>query len=93
MEASMHCPLCGELERALEARRSEYIQASSLASRSVSSKFAAYMNVEMERALNELQEHRSVCLINANELKPLPVVIQFRKQSEPHRAGVVESVA
>jgi hypothetical protein len=89
----MHCLLCRNLEQALVARRSEFIEASSLASRSFSTKFAAYMNVEMERALNELQDHRSVCLINANERQPSPVVIQICKTSTPHHVGAAQSVA
>jgi hypothetical protein len=76
----MRCLICSNLEQAFEARRTEYIEASSLVSRSFSSKFAAYMNVEMERALNELQDHQSVCLSNANKLQPLAAIVQIRKQ-------------
>lgn len=89
----MQCQLCLNLEQAFEARRREYIQASSLASRSVSSKFAAYTNVEMERALNELQDHRSVCLINANKLHPSATVVQIRQQPEPVHGGAIGSLA
>jgi hypothetical protein len=70
----MRCMLCRNLELAFEARRTEYIQASSLSSYHVSKKFAAYTNVEMERALMELEEHRSVCLLAGNESAHMPVV-------------------
>jgi hypothetical protein len=63
----MLCLLCRNLETAFEARRQEYIEASSVAYYSFSKKFAAYMNVEMERALIELEEHRSICLSAMNE--------------------------
>jgi hypothetical protein len=63
----MRCLLCRNLETAFEARRREFIEASSVAYYSVSKKFAAYMNVEMERALIELEEHRSICLSAMNE--------------------------
>jgi hypothetical protein len=80
MEVAMRCLLCSSLQQAFEARRQDYIEASLLASRSFSSKFAAYMNVEMERALNELEDHRSVCLSNANKLQPLAAVVPIRRQ-------------
>jgi hypothetical protein len=70
----MRCLLCRNLEQAFEARRREYIEAGSLAFYSVSTKFAAYKNVEMERALNELLDHRSVCRSAVSELSRLPVV-------------------
>jgi hypothetical protein len=73
----MRCPLCLNLELAFEARRNEYLEASSLAYFRVSKKFAAYMNVEIERALIELEEHRSVCLSAMNESARLPVVAEL----------------
>jgi hypothetical protein len=79
MEADMHCQLCRNLEEAFETRRSAFIEASSLASFQVSSRFAAYLNVEMERALIELQEHRSVCRSIVNETTGLPVLAQPRR--------------
>ncbi|MGO9337537.1 MAG: hypothetical protein ACLPY1_08530 [Terracidiphilus sp.] len=75
----MHCQLCRNLEQAFETRRSAFIEASSLASFQVSSRFAAYLNVEMERALLELQEHRSVCRSALNEASGLPVLAQLRR--------------
>jgi len=68
----MHCVLCENLELAFEARRSEYIESGSLAYYRVSKKFAAYNNVEMERARIELQEHQSVCVSAANVSGRLP---------------------
>jgi hypothetical protein len=93
METKMQCLHCRNLERAFEIRRNEYIQASSLASRSVSSKFAAYINVEMERALNELQDHRSICHGSTAEMQSFQDVAQFRKLPEVLRGRNLESVA
>lgn len=72
----MRCQFCRNLESAFEARRIEYIQASSMSYAHVSKKFAAYMNVEMERALIELQEHRAVCLYVSSDAAHLPVPAQ-----------------
>lgn len=90
----MRCPLCLNLELAFEARRKEYIEASSLAYFRVSKKFAAYMNVEMERALIELEEHRSVCLAAINESARLPVVAELcLKHQEAFRSRQVGTAA
>ena len=58
----MDCPICKRLERTLESRRSAYIGASSSAYYRVSTRLAAYENVEMERAKSDLQDHLQVCL-------------------------------
>jgi hypothetical protein len=58
----MDCLVCTNLERAYEARLSEYIEARSSACYRVSTKQAAQKNVEMERARYELEEHRFVCV-------------------------------
>jgi hypothetical protein len=58
----MGCLICKRLERTLESRRSNYIEASSSAYYRVSTKVAAYKNVEMERAKSDLQEHLLVCI-------------------------------
>jgi len=88
----MRCLLCRNLEQAVEARRSEFIQASSHSYLGQNNKFAAYMNVEMERALNDLQDHRSVCRVAMNEFTGLPAVAQLRVP--PQRALIkVERVA
>jgi hypothetical protein len=84
----MRCLLCRNLEAAFEARRREYVEASSVAYYSVSKKFAAYMNVEMERALIELEEHRSICLSAMNEPTHASVASQLcRTPQEVFRTG------
>jgi hypothetical protein len=90
----MRCALCLNLESAFEARRKEFIEASSLAYFRVSKKFAAYMNVEMERALIELEEHRSVCRSAINESARLPVVTELcLNHKEAFRARPVGTAA
>jgi hypothetical protein len=90
----MHCQLCRNLEEAFETRRSAFIEASSLASFQVSSRFAAYLNVEMERALIELQEHRSMCRSIVNETNRLPVLAPLRRgPQEVLRTSQVGSAA
>ena len=90
----MHCQLCRNLEQAFETRRSAFVEASSLASFQVSSRFAAYMNVEMERALIELEEHRSICRSIVNESAGLPVLAQHRRgPQEVRRTSPVETAA
>jgi hypothetical protein len=74
----MHCLLCENLELAFEARRSEYIEATSLANYRISKRFAAYKNVEMERARTELEEHRSVCISVVPASKPTPAPALLR---------------
>jgi len=58
----MSCPRCQDLELALEVRRSEYDEALASAYFRVNRKIAAYLSVELERARNELEEHRLVCV-------------------------------
>ena len=58
----MGCLICASLEQAYKARLSEYIKARSSVCYRVSTRLAAQMNVEMERARYELEEHRSVCV-------------------------------
>jgi hypothetical protein len=57
----MDCSICKELERILEFRRGEYIEARSDAYYRVSTELAAYKNVDMERAKSDLEEHQLVC--------------------------------
>jgi hypothetical protein len=59
------CLMCKDLERALEYRRSQYIEARSAAYYRVSTELAAYKNVEMERAKSDLEEHQLVCVSSA----------------------------
>jgi hypothetical protein len=51
---------------------SEYVEACSSASYRVSTKLAAQINVEMERARYELEEHQAVCFstIRPTVLRP-----------------------
>jgi hypothetical protein len=57
----MNCLTCKNLERALESRRSEYVEARSSAYYQVTTEFAAHKNVDKERAKSNLEEHRLVC--------------------------------
>jgi hypothetical protein len=59
---TMKCSICKDLERALESRRSKYIEALSAAYYRVSTELAAHKNVDMERAKSDLEEHRLVCV-------------------------------
>jgi len=94
MEGNMRCQLCRNLEEAFEAKRNEYNEASSQAYFRVSKKFAAYLNVEMERARIEFEEHRLVCLSAANESVHLPLVAPLRlAQKEEFRSGTVPTAA
>ena len=70
----MSCLICAYLERTYLARFSEYVEARSSASYRFNTKLAAQMNVEMERARYELEEHQSVCLsaVPVPVLKPQP---------------------
>jgi hypothetical protein len=55
------CSICTDLECALQRRHGEYITACSATFRRVSIRQVAYGFVEMERARNELETHRSAC--------------------------------
>ena len=68
----MDCLLCRRLELAYEAERGEYIEARSSASFRVCTELAAQKNVEMERAWDELEEHRLVCASAVGTLALLP---------------------
>ncbi len=70
----MGCQLCLNLEKALHEKRNEYLQASSSSCSLVSSRFTAYMHVEMERARFELEDHRSICMFSVNAPASLPVI-------------------
>ena len=90
----MHCPICRNLEQAYEARLSEYIKARSSACFRLCTKLAARKNVEMERALIELEEHRSVCRSAINESTRLPVVTELcLKHKEAFRVRSVGTAA
>ncbi len=90
----MYCRLCENLERALEARCREFIEASSNASYSICKDLAAYRNVEMERARAELHEHRMVCLAATNTSQPLPAASMLRRaKPEARRIGQASTAA
>jgi hypothetical protein len=57
----MKCLVCANLERAYLARLREFEEARSSAGFRVSTRLAAQINVEMERARDELKEHQAVC--------------------------------
>lgn len=64
----MDCLICRDLKRTLEFRRTEYFKARSAAYYRVSTKLAAYKNVEMERARSNWEEHQLICA-NATEAR------------------------
>jgi len=70
----MGCPVCKRLERTFEGWNTECIRARSSLYASVSSRFAAYDVVEMERARSDLQMHRSVCVLGLADAIGLPAV-------------------
>jgi hypothetical protein len=71
----MGCSVCASLEQAYLARLSEYIEARSSACYRVSTRLAAQMNVEMERARYELEEHQSICVSTVR----IPVLMPQRE--------------
>jgi hypothetical protein len=58
----MKCLVCANLERAYLAWLQEYEEARSSAGFRISTRLAAQINVEMERARYELEEHHAVCI-------------------------------
>lgn len=58
----MNCLICKNLERALESRRSEYLEARSSPYYQVTTEFAAHKNVDKERYKSNLEEHQLVCV-------------------------------
>jgi len=58
----MDCLICKELERVVEFRHNEYMEARSAAYFLVSTEFAAFKNVEKERAKSDLEEHQLACV-------------------------------
>jgi hypothetical protein len=69
----MKCLVCANMERAYLARLGEYLQARSSAGYRVSTRLAAQINVEMERARYELEEHQAVCYSALRPPALLPV--------------------
>ncbi|MFZ1083524.1 MAG: hypothetical protein WAN35_01015 [Terracidiphilus sp.] len=58
----MKCMVCANLERTYLARLNEYVEARSSAGYRISTRLAAQINVEMERARYELEEHQAACI-------------------------------
>ena len=74
----MSCPICNDFEHALEDRTSEYRKAcSNTVYCRISSRFAAYSEIEMARALSELETHRSVCASAMAEDRRRPVLARI----------------
>jgi hypothetical protein len=57
----MECLICRDLERSYGVGLREYAEACSSSYYAVSKEFAAVKNVDMERALYALEEHRLLC--------------------------------
>lgn len=89
----MQCVLCESLQRTFEARQKEYIETASLACYRVSTKFAAYRNVEMERARLELQEHQAACVAAANQAGRVPVGALLRQSPREARRTTHDQAA
>ena len=68
----MDCSICRDLARASEAALSEYTEARHTACYQVSKRLAAKMNVDMQRAKYELEEHRLICVSAVKALALLP---------------------
>jgi hypothetical protein len=58
----MKCLVCENLERVYLARLGEYVEARSSAGFRISTRLAAQINVEVERARYELEEHQANCI-------------------------------
>jgi hypothetical protein len=58
----MECLSSKNLERALESRRSEYVEARTSAYYQVTTEFAVHKNVDEERAKSDLEENQLVCV-------------------------------
>ena len=58
---TMSCSICQTLERGCEVSQGEYLDALSAVFHRISTRLAAGKNVELERARNALEDHRSVC--------------------------------
>ena len=65
----MKCSDCKSLEGVFELSLERYVAACAAAFYRVSTEFAARKNVDMERAKNDLEEHRRLCAL-IEEVKP-----------------------
>jgi hypothetical protein len=79
---------------AFEAKRNEYLESATEACYLVTKRFAAYLNVEMERARIELQDHRSICRFVVTDAASLPLTALLRRpQQELVRRGNLGNAA
>jgi len=89
----MRCLICRSLELALETHQKRYSDAASLACNKITTRLAAYWNVEMERARNDLDDHRAVCVFFASSsIAPAVPHRQFAGQG-PVEGNVVAPAA
>jgi hypothetical protein len=58
----MECLTCKNLKRAFESRRREHDESLSSVYYHVTTEFAAFKNVDKERAKSDLEEHQLVCV-------------------------------
>lgn len=89
----MSCIRCQDLERALDVKGSEYSEALTSPYFRVSRKFAAYLSVELERARNELAEHRLICTSAVKQPAVFPAAARPRFAQEEPRGVLTETAA
>jgi hypothetical protein len=66
----MDCLECKNLQKAFESRVGQYIEARSALYYRVSTELAAKKKVDMERARNNLEQHRFLCASGADARLP-----------------------
>ncbi len=81
----MDCLECKNLEGVFESRVSKYIEARSAAYYRVSTELAAKKNVDMERARNDLEEHKLICIPAAEARPPGPRVLRALSENRSRR--------
>lgn len=89
----MSCLRCQDLERAIEVKQREYSEALASAYYRVSRRFAAYASVELERARNELEEHRWVCVSAVKQHAALATIVRPRFVQERPQGNWTETAA
>jgi hypothetical protein len=83
----MNCLECKNLEEAFESRLSQYIDACTAAYYRVTTELAAKKNVDMERAMNALEEHQLVCVFAAEVRQSGPRASHTVKLSQDRPEG------
>jgi len=61
-----NCPECESLNQIFESRLTGYLAARAAVLYQISTEFAAKQQVDMERAKNDMEEHRSICSFAAD---------------------------